>query len=72
MVSFITVLCRECCLWCIEEWSSLANEERSEMGLYEMARLLFSFGFGVGMMLESFHMFGMMLVLRASAYSCVR
>ena len=35
---------------------------RSEMGLYGVARLLFSFDFGMGMM----------LVLKASVYSCVR
>ena len=30
------------------------------------------FGFGMGMMLSSFHMYGMMLVLRANMYSCMR
>ena len=41
--------------------SVLVNVERSEMGLYEVPRLLFDFG--MSMMLASLHMCGMILVL---------
>ena len=44
----------------------LANVERSEMDLYEVFILLILFGFGMGTMLESFHVWGIMLMLRAS------
>ena len=40
--------------------SVLAEVTRSEMGLYEVLGLLF--GFGMGMMLASLHMCGMMSV----------
>ena len=42
------------------------------MGLYEVSSLLFLFGFGMGMMLVSFHVCGMRLVLRVSVYNSVR
>ena len=47
--------------------SVLVSVEGSEMGLYEEPKLLFCYG--MGMMLASFHMCGMMLVLRTNVYS---
>ena len=47
--------------------SALANIDRSKMGLYKVL-----FGFGMGIMLTNFRMCGMMLVFRASLYSCAR
>lgn len=50
------------------------NVEISEMSLYEVSRprYLFLLSFRMGMVLASLHMCGMMLILRASVYSCVR
>ena len=41
----------------------LAIVEKSEMGLYEVPKLLFLVCFGMGMMLASFNICGVMLVL---------
>ena len=41
------------------------------MGLNEVSKL-FLFGFEKGMILDSFHMYGMMLFLNASMYSYVK
>ena len=35
------------------------------MGLYEMLLYVFLFGFGMGTMLANFHMYGIMVLLRA-------
>ena len=60
----------------MEVWSVfsgvLTNVEISDMGLYYVPRLLFLFGFEMGMMLVTFNICDMMLVLRASVLSCVR
>ena len=42
------------------------------MDLNELFKLLFLFGFEKGMILDTFHMYGMMLVLKASVYSYVK
>ena len=49
-----------------------ANIERNEMGLNEVSKLLFLLGFEMGMILDSFHMCGMMLVLKTNVYSYMK
>ena len=41
--------------------SVFAITERSEMGLYDVPMSMSLFGFGIGMMFDSFHVIGMML-----------
>ena len=56
-----------CLLLCKEEGSSpvSAITERRDMGLYEVPLSMSLLGFGVGTMLANFHMYGIMLLLRA-------
>ena len=65
MVSFTTVLCSD--VWnvvCdVMIFSVLANVERTKMGMYEVPKL-FLFGFGMGVVLASFHMCRIILVLK--------
>ena len=48
--------------------SVLANIEWSVIGLYEVPMVLFLFGFGMSMLLDSFYMCDMMLMLRTFVY----
>ena len=70
MLCFVPVLrgCVVCLLLCKEEGSSpvSAITERSDMGLYEVPLSMSLLGFGMGTMLDNFHMCGIMLVLRAT------
>ena len=63
--TLVAWVCLVCLRLCEEEGSSpvSAITERRDMGLYEVSLSLL--GFGMGTMLASFHMCGIMLVLRA-------
>ena len=50
----------------------LASVDKREIGLYEVPMLLLLLGLGMGIMLASFQVCGIMLVLSASVYICVR
>ena len=60
-------VCLVCSRLCKEEGSSpvSAITERKDMGLYEVPLSMSLLGFGMGTMLASFNMCGIMLVLRA-------
>ena len=60
-------MCLVCLLLCKEESSSpvSAITERRDMALYEVPLSMSLYGFGMGTMLASFHMCGLMLMLRA-------
>ena len=66
--------CLVCLRLCKEEGSSpvLAITERRDMGLYELPLSMSLLGFGMGTMVASFHMCGIMLVLRAVLNMLVR
>ena len=49
-----------------------AITERRDMGLYEVPLSMSLLGFGMGTMLANFHMYGIMLVLRAVFNMLVR
>ena len=59
--------CLVCLRLCKEECSSpvSAITERRDMGLYEEPLSMSLLGFGMGTMLDNFHLCGIMLVLRA-------
>ena len=67
-------VCLVCLLLCKEEGSSpvSAITKRWDMGLYEVPLSMCLLGFGMGTMLTSFHMCGIMLVLRAVFNMLVR
>ena len=63
----VTLVCLVCLLLCKEEGSSpvSAITDRRDMDLYEVPLSMSLLGFGIGTMLAIFHMYGIMLVLRA-------
>ena len=65
----VACVCLVCLLLCKEEGSSpvSAITERRDMGLYEVPLSMSLLGFGMGTMLANFHMYGIMLVLRAAS-----
>ena len=67
-------VCLICLLLCKEEGSSpvSAITERRDMGLYEVPLSMSLLDFGMETMLASFHMCGIMLVLRAVFIMLVR
>ena len=75
MLCFVSVL-RGCVLYVCGYVrlfsSSFAITERNDMGLYEMPLSMSFLGFGIGTRLTSFHMCGIMLVLRAVFNMLVR
>ena len=52
--------------------SGFAITERSEMGLYDVHMFMSLFGFGIGMMFATFHVYGMMLLFGDVLYMLVR
>ena len=54
-----------CLLSCKEEGSSPVSEITERRGLYKVPLSMSLLGFGMGTMLANFHMYGIMLVLRA-------
>ena len=52
--------------------SVFAITERSEMGLYDVPMFMSLFGFGIGMMFASFHVWWMMLLFSDILYMLVR
>ena len=52
--------------------SVFAITERSEMGLYDVPMFMSLFGFGIGMMFTSFHVWGMMLLFCDMLYMWVQ
>ena len=67
-------VCLVCLRLCKEEGSSpvSAITERRDMGLYEVPLSMSLLSFGMGTMLATFHMCGIMLVLRAVFIMLVR
>ena len=70
----IALVCLVCLLLCKEEGSDPASAitERIDMGIYEVPLSMSLFGFRMGTMLANFHMYGIMLVLRAVFNMLVR
>ena len=74
MLCFVPVFCRYVC--CYVRNNALLQffqiTEMRDMGLYEVPLSMSLLGFGMGTMLTNFHMFGIMLVLRAVFNMVVR
>ena len=70
-------MCLVCLQLCKEEgrrifYSVFAITERRDMGLYKVSMPMSLLGFGMGTILANFHMYGIMLVLRAVFNMLVR